>query len=192
MKRSKEDVNDFNKRVEKLLALQDKLSALGDEAVKQYLNISSTGATPFTALLKTSLMLFMERYNVQGTEESDFYEMLNRFINGEIRREGKRLQQNTTKGYGTLKHHLSKFSDKRKYDITFQSINNLFYGKYLAFLEDEFNLGPNSIGKDIKNIKSVMNHGLDEGSHHNNRAFQNKSFTSPSRKKNICRLPHHG
>jgi len=187
MKKTKEDVNDFNKRVEKLLALQDKLSALGDEAVKQYLNISSTGATPSAALLKTSLMLFMERYNVQGTGESDFYEMLNRFINGEIRREGKRLKHNTTKGYGTLKHHLSKFSDKRKYDITFQSINNLFYGKYLAFLEDEFNLGPNSIGKDIKNIKSVMNHGLDEGLHHN-RAFQNKSFTKPKEKTSAVYL----
>jgi hypothetical protein len=97
------------------------------------------------------------------------------------------LKQNTTKGYGTLKHHLSKFSDKRKYDITFQSINNLFYGKYLAFLEDEFNLGPNSIGKDIKNIKSVMNQGLDEELHHN-RAFQNKSFTKPKEKTSAVYL----
>lgn len=93
-------------------------------------------------------------------QEIDFYGFIEKFIKNEILNKGKERSKNTTKSYKTIKGHLEEFEKKTGYKIDFDTINLNFYFSYIAFLKKK-KLAPNSIGRDIKDIKTFMRMAVD-------------------------------
>jgi integrase len=96
----------------------------------------------------------------RGESKQSFFGLIDRFINNEILHKGKERVYNTIKSYKTTKGHLEEFEKKNKYKITFDSINLDFYYQFVSFLKKK-GLAPNSIGKDIKDIKTFMREAVD-------------------------------
>jgi integrase len=94
-------------------------------------------------------------------ESIDLYDLIDKFINNEILNKGKERSRNTTKSYKTVKGHLQEFEKKKGYKITFETINLTFYFQYIEFLKNFIKLAPNSIGRDIKDIKTFMRMAVD-------------------------------
>jgi len=72
-----------------------------------------------------------------------------------------RVQLGVLMDYRSLKLHLAEFEKVKGYKVEFSSINYDFYLKFTDFLKTEYQasrnrigLAPNTIGKDIKNLKS--------------------------------------
>lgn len=94
-------------------------------------------------------------------KDLDFFGLIDKFINNEILNKGKERAKNTTKSYKTVKEHLKNFEKKLKYDVNFETINLDFYFKYIDYLKKIQKLSPNSIGRDIKDIKTFMRMAVD-------------------------------
>ena len=95
------------------------------------------------------------------------YEYLNDFIkdieSGQITTDkGHRYSEGTVRAYKSTLIHLKGFQDKNRIKIRFDRLNSDFYKKYNSYLVSE-SFKPNTIGKDIKNIKVVSRRAKDEG-----------------------------
>lgn len=135
---------------------------------------------PHPSVIKAALQKFMD--NSRGNNPNggnSFYGLMGRIISNEIKSKGKNRSANTIKAYTTTKNHLVKFEKEKRYPVSFESINLDFYHAYVSYLQ-EAKLNPNTIGKDIKNIKSVMNEAIDMKLTANT-DFKSKRFAKPSR-----------
>ena len=103
------------------------------------------------------------------------YELIDKFINNEILNKGQERSKNTTKAYKTIKGHLKEFEKKTGFEINFESINLVFYFQYVDFLKKKKKLAPNSIGRDIKDLKTFMRMAVDMELTENLQ-FEKKSF----------------
>ncbi len=88
---------------------------------------------------------------------------------------GKRYETNTLRAFSTSLRHLEAFTRTTRYQLTFDAISERFYRQFTTYLTAA-NLGQNSIGKIIKNIKTLLTLAYKEG-YHQNRAFE--SFKKP-------------
>ncbi len=89
---------------------------------------------------------------------------------------GKPFTTATIKAYGTAINHLRKYEEARRAKIDFNDITVDFHSDYTEFLIKKYKLGANSIGKDIKNIKMVMNEATERGINKNFQ-FKSKKFS---------------
>ncbi|MBE7172694.1 MAG: site-specific integrase [Williamsia sp.] len=80
---------------------------------------------------------------------------------------GQPFSKNTIKAYVTTLNHLIAFQSKAKKQINFGNITYEFYREYTEFLIKSQELTSNSIGKDIKIIKAVMNEATERGVNQN-------------------------
>ncbi len=100
---------------------------------------------------------------------------------------GKRLQPQNAKRYSTATiqiynntyNRLIEFQKWQKKPIDFKDIDMQFYNDFRHYLTEVLNLNPNTICKDIKTIKTVMNDATDRG-YNTNLIFRNKGFVCPS------------
>ena len=74
----------------------------------------------------------------------------------------KRKEQ-TIKSYNTTLQHLIKFRKLKKYELTFERINNQFYELYVSYLRNDCKILNNTLGNYIKRIKSFMNYANEMG-----------------------------
>lgn len=109
------------------------------------------------------------------TEKLDLFGLIDKFINNEILNKGKERSNNTIKSYKTVKGHLREFERKTGYRVDFESINLSFYFNYIAFLKKK-GLAQNTIGRDIKDIKTFMRMAVDLDLT-NNLQFEKRSFS---------------
>lgn len=78
----------------------------------------------------------------------------------------------TLKAYRTTKKHISDFVvSKGKKSIEFDSLTSQFFKQFNEYLRNKVELSPASRGKQIKNIKAVLNEALKSGLH-SSRDFQ--------------------
>jgi hypothetical protein len=111
---------------------------------------------PAVPVLKFRLDAFLRQQ--EGKQKGpDIYQLIDRFITGEIKNKGREKSPNTLKNYATTKTHLIAFDLKKRYHIQFENINLDFFHQYLRFLREEEKLKPNSIARDIGVLKTVMN-----------------------------------
>lgn len=94
-------------------------------------------------------------------KDLDLYGLIDKFINNEVLNKGKERARNTIKSYKTIKKHLELFEKKTGYEVRFETINLSFYFAYVKFLTDKLKLAKNSIGRDIKDIKTFMRMAVD-------------------------------
>lgn len=156
-------------------SLNDMLDNLERVLEKAY-NDNLKNGIPEPGLLKLKLIQFVERKG-EGEEQSDFFSLAERFINGEIKFRGKDKSRNTTKAYKTVTGHLKAFELAERYPVSFDTITLNFYYKYIAYLKSKAGLGQNTIAKHIQIIKVFMNEALDLG-YTNNVQFRNRKFTA--------------
>ena len=79
----------------------------------------------------------------------------------------------TLKAYRSTFKKLKSFESDKKYPLNFNSIDNVFYQKFIKYLMEEFNLVNNSVGKHIKVLKSFLAFASDNGYNNN---FKFKKF----------------
>ncbi|WP_445748852.1 site-specific integrase [Polaribacter sp.] len=80
-----------------------------------------------------------------------------------IEKSKKRVAKVTWQSYLRTLELLKLFQKEEKYKIDFETINMDFYFDFLEYLEDTIEMSPNTIGKQIKNIKMFMNTANEEG-----------------------------
>lgn len=85
------------------------------------------------------------------------------------------LKPNSLKKFRTLSNHLSKFQAEKKYKVTFDTIDLVFYDKFLSFLIKDLGHLNSSVGTAIKKLKTFLRWATERG-YNTNMAFTNKKF----------------
>jgi len=108
-------------------------------------------------------------------ERNDFFKLYDEFI-----AHSKGVQaHNTVKQHRTAYNHLKAFQDVCKYKLTLESINLGFHSRFISYLFNEAQLGPNSVGDVIKNLKIFLGDLTDKGIN-KNLTFRDRKFKKPS------------
>lgn len=170
--------------------LNDLLDNLQEVCEKAYKKEKSNGIpTPNT--LKQYLREFLNKNLEKEKQDNRFYELIERFINGEIKTQGKQKADTTLRGYRTTYNLLKQFEADTGYVINFDTINLNFYYKFSDYLNKPHELtikgkrrlmeavGTNTFGTRIKNIKVFMNEAVDQELT-SNLAFRHRKFAVPT------------
>ncbi len=86
-----------------------------------------------------------------------------------------RFTKGTIKSIRTSMAQFKEFQKYKKRELDFNDIDQLVYNNYTAWLTSHKGYKPNSVGKCIKDLKSVLNKAMGEKLH-NNAEFKSKSF----------------
>lgn len=97
----------------------------------------------------------------------------------------------TVKKFETLQTRLEEFEEEKRYKISFESIDLVFYDKFHHFLlslknakiEGGVGILNDTVAKYFSSMKSFMQWALDRG-YHKNTIFQHKQFAAKKRAKN--------
>jgi len=159
--------------------LNDLLDKLENVCQSAY-NKECSNGIPVPSVIRDYLVDFI-KYNVNQEERKlgmpTIFELIERFISGDIKYLGRERSANTRKNYTTAKGHLTNFQKETKFPVSFDTITLDFFYSYCSFLKKK-GLGPNSIAKNIKLVKVFMNEGVDLG-YTENIAFRHRKFSMP-------------
>ena len=152
--------------------LLDKLQQLCDKTFKECLK----DGTPNPQTLRVALDAFINKnHNDKPVDDKPtLFNLIDRFIAGEIKNRGKEKSINTIKTYITCQKHLLEFEQKSKIVLNFDSITLDFYYQYVTFLKKK-DIGTNAIGKDISILKVFMGEAIDL-LYTTNMQFRHKKF----------------
>lgn len=146
-----------------------------------------SGITPNPQSFRKALDLAIKRIEPKNGTALDFYGVFQEII--ETSKSGVRvdthrgqpLSRHTIKTYTTVFNHLREFQRLKKRKIDFENIDLEFYTDYTEFLMRHYELSPNSIGKDIKTIKLIMNEAT-EREINTNLKYRSKRFKATQEK----------
>lgn len=161
--------------------LNDLLDNLEKVCAHTYHKALASGV-PTPDEIRNSLNEFMNRNN--GKEPvvikvPSLFNLIDRFISGEIKFFGQEKKHNTLKGYKTSKHSLLTFEKKERYPVNYDTITLDFFYKYVKFLTTS-GLAHNTIAKRVKTLKVFMNEAVALG-YTTNLQFKQKKFSIPER-----------
>lgn len=109
-------------------------------------------------MLKTKFL--EESSNETG---KSFLELFDQFINSsEINR-----AKGTTKNYKNTLHYLTEFQKDNKFDYQFDTINMSFYDQFVDYLITKKLLSNNTVGRNIKVLKTFLNWTIENKNNHN-------------------------
>jgi integrase len=92
---------------------------------------------------------------------------------------GKPYSKATIQVYKNTYRRLREFQATRKRIIDFNTIDIDFYTDFTEYLSKRLNLATNTIGKDIKTIKTILNEATERGIN-TNLQFKSRKFSSTS------------
>lgn len=111
-----------------------------------------------------------EKYNTSRVKAEEkkisLYDLIDRFISGEIKAKGEDRSERTRNGYVYFKKHLQDFEAAKHYPVNFDTITLDFFYKYIDYLKKDIplqqdpkkkGLKRNTIAKDINLLKAVLN-----------------------------------
>jgi site-specific recombinase XerD len=93
---------------------------------------------------------------------------------------------NTIKAYQGTKRKLMKFEKAKGVEITFKSINQIFYESFVNYLINNLGLLNNSVGKHIKTLKTFLRYAVEHD--FTNEAYNFKKFKVFSEDSDIIYL----
>lgn len=152
-------------------SLNDLLDNLEKECNRAY-NREIKNGIPNPEILKKHLIAFLNQE--ESPSSPSLFKLIDRFISGEIKYEGRNKSPNTLKTYKTSLNYLTEFEKQKKYKVSFDTINLDFYNSFVSYLMEK-GLNPNSIGKEIKNLKTFLAAANDFG-YTQNMIHKNKKF----------------
>jgi len=109
--------------------------------------------------LKYGLDLYFKKVSVKKKAET-FYEYVENEL---IEKAKKRVAKVTWQTYLRTLELIKEFEKEDRFKISFETINIDFYYSFINFLEETHSMSPNTIGKQIKNVKMFMNAANEEG-----------------------------
>jgi hypothetical protein len=168
----------FNKQEYPLL--NDWLNKIEMAAKDFYRNIRLQGTSPTASNIKEHLE---NKFNLNPKPlvvvEKPVKLTLLRFIDKFIEAEKNNKLEGTIKVYQTSKKHLINFANSYGMkEIEFDDINAEFYDNYIQYL-NSLNFAKNSVGKQIKVLKTFLNAATDRGIN-TNQFFKSKLFKKPT------------
>jgi len=101
-----------------------------------------------------------------STPKINFYKAMDEYI--EINKSTK--AKGTVARYGVLKRHIQNFEKKRKFKISFDSINYDFFEGFQNYFITDLDNTNNTFRKNIKSLKAFLNWGIKKR-YHSNQAF---------------------
>ena len=176
---TKFDYLNFNTRIENL----------ENAAKKAYREMRNAEETITPDTLRERLDHELEEKETQSEATENFNEYIDRFITD--MEAGKRL---TEKGeiykLGTLKNfkgfqtQFNLFQKESKRKLNFENITIDFYDEFTTYFNQK-NYSPNTIGRHIKNLKTIMRAAREEGLHTNFEIDRKKFKTLKTEVKNV-------
>lgn len=162
--------------------LNDVLKNLKDICLGAY-NKELANGIPDKEILKKHLDDYMYRHirkDDKAFKDPGMFDLIDRFISGDV---GEKKTSGTIKTYETAKMHLREFEKAAGYPVNFKSITLEFKYAYVNYLAKSKTVGgkkvkglsPNSIGKEIKNVRTFMNMAVELG-YTTNLAHKSKKF----------------
>ncbi len=136
--------------------------------IEEIKNIITAFENPGQTQKELDLNYYLDRYILEMESGKRLTENKNRF------------QKGTIKNYKSFQAQFDAFQIAKNIEINFENVTLDFYGEYVQFLTKKL-YAPNTIGKHIKHIKTIMRSSLEEGLHKNTE-FQRRLFKAPSNK----------
>jgi integrase len=160
--------------------INDWLDKMEMAAKDFYRNTKLQGEIPTAAAIKSFLE---QKFNLNPKPKVEVIKAvevtLMLFIDRFIEAERNNKLESTIKVYKTSKKHLANFANLQgKKDIRFDDINADFYDGYIQYLNG-LNMAKNSVGKQIKVLKTFLNASVDRGIN-TNQFFKSKIFKKPT------------
>jgi hypothetical protein len=125
-------------------SLSDLLDNLERVCIAAYKAEKAKGGVPLPSTLKNYLKTFLNQNLEKPENTNDLFVLIDRFIAGEIREEGKEKSKSTLENYSATRKHLRGFEDKFKVKLTYDSIDLPFFRKYVSYLKS-LNLAHNTL-----------------------------------------------
>ncbi len=121
-------------------------------------------------------------------EELDLNQFINHFITDiesgkRVTEKGKRYAFGTTKNYKGFQSQLDEFQAS-KGKLNYVDINSHFYDEFVLFFNKK-EYSPNTIGRHIKNLKTIMRIAREDGLHNNYEIEKKKFKILKAKVKNI-------
>jgi integrase len=168
---------EFNTRID---FIESKIKSI----YRKYLNENNNRHPEHTDF---KMLLDRELKDIAPVKEKlyTFFGFFDHFIeareNGSIlkAKNARKFDKATIQIYKNTHNRLKAFELKRNKLIDFNKIDIDFYNEFMAHLTQDLNLSTNTIGKDIKTLKTVLNDASDRG-YNTNMAFKSKSFITPT------------
>ena len=103
-----------------------------------------------------------QKFNASFNKCTDKKSLLDYFKEYIETSQGK-IKDTTIKSYTSVYNHLTNFSKAKKYQLTFERINSQFYDLFVSYLTNDCKLLNNTIGNNVKRIKSFMTFASEAG-----------------------------
>lgn len=145
-----------------------------ETALKREVSYLDSNQLPITKeVLKSSLDKFLNK-NVPQVEETkeNFHSYCDLFFE---RKKGS-VKDVTLRSYKQTKKLIERYDKAMSTKTDFDTITLSFYYDFIGFLEED-DKSLNTIGKHIKNLKTILNSASDDG-HNINRAYKSSQFKS--------------
>ena len=156
------------------------LNDIENEITEIFNQYSKKGEIPTKENLKNDLNKVFKKENEPEPKEYTLNSYIDKFINDV--KAGERLTPEKKERYkiGSIKNFIAfktqfdLFQKKKNKKYNFNDITIDFYNEFVNYFTKK-NYSPNTIGKNIKTLKTLMNAAKDEG-YQNNTEYQRKSF----------------
>lgn len=134
------------------------LGKLSEDVEKIYYDARATGKEVSVRYLKSELIKLEE-----AIERSDAPVTLWTFVADLIKSSETLKERSTLQTYRETLGHLQRFKKGRYKDLDFDSIDLEFYYDFVEFLTKEQGMSINTIGKQIKTLKTFLNEATERG-----------------------------
>lgn len=118
---------------------------------------------------------------IQSDKKYDFLSLYEAFITSNA----TSISKATAIQHRTTISHLKAFSGAKKFNLSFQGMNQMFYEKFITYMVDVLNFNPNTVGKYIKNLKAFLSWANKSG---HNEYLTFKDFKKPKANTDIIYL----
>lgn len=154
-----------NQKVRNKLEVADVKDKINAELskIKSFTENTFTELRFSNKLLKENLKYQLDIYfnKIIETKRVDsFFDYVENVL---IEKSKKRVAKVTWQSYKRTLELIKYFEKEEKFKINFETVNMDFYYDFLEYLEDTHDMSPNTIGKQVKNIKMFMNTANEDG-----------------------------
>ncbi|MBN2481021.1 MAG: phage integrase SAM-like domain-containing protein [Bacteroidales bacterium] len=169
--------------------IENKLRTMKNNILNQFNELAGSGGTITKDWLKS---IIDEHHNKPGTQNENLNQYINRFIkeveSGERtyvhNNESKRYEYSTIKNFKAFKVQFDLYQQDKRVKLNFNDINIDFYDQFVQFFLKK-SYSPNTIGRNIKNLKTLMRLSRDEGLHSNTETDRKKFKVLKTQVQNI-------
>ena len=143
--------------------------------------LRENGIAPTKEVFKNRLDIELQR--VDKPKNVDLFSFIEALLESRKRKmvtEGKRVTGNTIlSSLKQTRNLLKSFQSQKGVKVEFDSISIDLYDQLVEYMQEERELGINTIGTHIRNVKTFLNEALEKGLT-NNRSHQSKHFKKVS------------